>query len=90
LSRRNEPVKKTLRIVAAVLMVGSVAFWVAAGANHGWTKTRVPTQVMDSVTGLEGIEWHDKFVPGVDFLAAALLGAGLLAGVSFLVRTKSK
>ncbi len=82
--------KKTLRIVAAVLMVGSIAFWAAAGANRGWTKTRVPTKVMDTVTGLEGIEWQDKFVPGVDFLAAALLGAGLLAGVSFLVRTKSK
>jgi len=90
LSRRKESVKKTLRIVAAVLMVGSIAFWVAAGANRGWTKTRVPTKVMDTVTGLEGIEWQDKFVPGVDFLAAALLGAGLLAGVSFLVRTKSK
>ena len=71
-------------------MVGAIAFWAAAGANRGWTKTRVPIKVMDTVTGLEGIQWQDKFVPGVDFLAAAMLGAGLLAGVSFLVPTKSK
>jgi hypothetical protein len=90
LSRPDFPVKKNLRIAAAILMVGSIAFWMAAGANRGWTKTRVPTKVMDQVTGLEGIEWQDKFVPGVDFLAAALLGAGLLAGVSLFVRTKSK
>lgn len=73
-----------------VLMVGAIAFWAAAGANRGWTKTRVPLKVPDPVTGLEGVQWQDKFVPGVDFLAAALLGAGLLAGVSFLVPTKSR
>ena len=82
--------KRILRIIAAVLIVGAIAFWAAAGANRGWTKTRVPKKVMDEVTGLEGIQWQDKFVPGVDFLGAALLGAGVLAGVSFFVPAKSK
>ncbi|MGB8368816.1 MAG: hypothetical protein ACLPYZ_02995 [Limisphaerales bacterium] len=82
--------KRTFRIIAAVLVVGAIAFWVAAGANRGWTKTRVPKKVVDEVTGLEGILWQDKFVPGVDFLGAALLGAGFLAGVSFFVPAKSK
>jgi hypothetical protein len=82
--------KRTFRIIAAVLVVGAIAFWVAAGANRGWTKTRVPKKVVDEVTGLEGIQWQDKFVPGVDFLGAALLGAGFLAGVSFFVPAKSK
>ena len=82
--------KRTLRIIAAVLVVGAIAFWVAAGANRGWTKTRVPKKVVDEVTGLEGIQWQDKFVPGVDFLGAAFLGAGFLAGVSFFVTAKSK
>lgn len=82
--------KRTFRIIAAVLVVGAIAFWVAAGANRGWTKTRVPKKVVDEVTGLEGIQWQDKFVPGVDFLGAALLGAGFLAGVSFFVTAKSK
>jgi hypothetical protein len=82
--------KRTLRIIAAVLVVGAIAFWAATGANRGWTKTRVPKKVVDEVTGLEGIQWQDKFVPGVDFLGVALLGAGFLAGVSFFVPAKSK
>ena len=81
--------KRTLRIIAAVLVVGAIVFWVAAGANRGWTKTRIPKKVVDEVTGLEGIQWQDKFVPGVDFLGTALLGAGILAGISILFRTKS-
>jgi hypothetical protein len=82
--------KKTLRIIAAILVVGAVLFWAAAGANRGWTKTRVPHKVVDTVTGLEGVQWQDKFVPGVDFLAVAAFGAGILGVISLLVRTKSK
>jgi hypothetical protein len=73
-----------------VMVVGAIVFWAAAGADRGWTKTRVPKKVVDEVTGLEGIQWQDKFVPGVDFLGAALLGAGILAGVSIFVPAKSK
>jgi hypothetical protein len=82
--------KKTLRMIAAILVVGAITFWAATGANHGWTKTHFPKKIVDETTGLEGVQWQDKFVPGVDFLAAALLGAGILAGLSLVVRTKSK
>jgi hypothetical protein len=82
--------KRILRIIATVLAVGAIAFWAAAGANRGWTKTRVPQKIVDEVTGLEGVQWQDKFVPGVDFLGAALLGAGILAGISVFIPAKSK
>ena len=82
--------KRTLRLIAAILLGGSIALWAAAGANRGWTKTRVPIKTVDAVTGLEGIQWQDKFVPGVDFLGAAALGAGVLAGMSLFVPRKSK
>ncbi|MGD0207014.1 MAG: hypothetical protein ABSC89_05340 [Verrucomicrobiota bacterium] len=81
--------KRTLRIIAGILIVGAIAFWAATGANRGWTKTRVPKKIMDEAAGLEGIQWQEKFVPGVDFLGAALLGAGVLTGLSFLSRAKS-
>ena len=81
---------RTLRIIAGVLIVGSIAFWAATGANRGWTKTHVPKKTVDEATGLEGIQWQKKFVPGVDFLGAALLGAAVLTGLSFLSRAKSK
>ena len=82
--------KRTLRLIALVLIAGAIAFWAAAGANRGWTKTRVPKKIVDEVTGLEGVQWQDKFVPGVDFLGAAVLGAAVLAGASLFVPTKSK
>ena len=80
--------KRLFRLLAVALVVGAIAFWVAAGANRGWTKTRVPKKIVDTVTGLEGVQWQDKFVPGVDFLGAACLGAGILAGISIFVPAK--
>ncbi|MGB7748044.1 MAG: hypothetical protein WBN75_12230 [Verrucomicrobiia bacterium] len=82
--------KRTLRLIAMILLGGSIIFWAATGLNRGWTKTRVPIKTVDAVTGLEGIQWREKFVPGVDFLAAAALGAGVLAGISLFVPRKSK
>ncbi|MGO9587361.1 MAG: hypothetical protein ACLP2Y_14295 [Limisphaerales bacterium] len=82
--------KRTLRIIAGVLIVGAIAFWAEAGANRGWTKTHVPKKTVDEATGLEGIQWQDKFVPGVDFLGAALLATGLLAGISFFIPLKPR
>jgi hypothetical protein len=82
--------KKGLRWVAAILAAGSIIFWATAGANRGWTKTSVPRKIVDQVTGIEGVTYEKQFVPGVDFLAAALLGAGVLTGASFLFRTKPK
>jgi hypothetical protein len=81
---------KILRFIAALLVAGAVIFWVATGANRGWTKTYIPIKTVDAVTGLEGVQWQARFVPGVDFLGAALLGAGVLAGISFFVPLKSK
>jgi len=82
--------KKGLRIFAAILAAASVIFWTATGANRGWTKTSVPTKIVDQVTGIEGVSYEKHFVPGVDFLGAALIGAGILTGASFFFRTKPK
>ena len=60
------------------------------GMNRGWTKTSVPHKTIDEVTGIEGVAYEKHFVPGVDFLGAAIMGAGVLAGFSFLLRTKPK
>ena len=74
--------KRILCIAAVVLAVGAGLAWAGLGANRGWTRTSVPVKTVDQVTGIEGIEYHKQFVPGLDFLGAALLGAGLLAGAS--------
>ena len=81
--------RTNLRVMALVLFVGTIGYWVAAGANRGWTRTSVPKKVVDEVTGIEGVTYEKKFVPGVEFPAVATGVALALTGISFLFRTKS-
>ena len=76
--------RRIFRSVALALALGAVGTWLVSGANRGWTMTSVPRRTHDAVTGIEGVSYARSFVPGVDFLGAALLGASLLAGASFL------
>ena len=80
--------KRALRILALFLVLAAAAVWLAAGANRGWTRTSVPVKTVDEVTGIEGTEYRRQFVPGIDFLGAALVGAAFLTGASFLFKTK--
>ncbi len=82
---------KTLRIVALMIALTVLLWWLLAGANRGWTKTSVAVTTVDEVTGIEGIAYVKRFVPGVDFLGGGLLGAGFLAALSVWFRkTQSK
>jgi hypothetical protein len=78
--------KKNLRILAVLVLLTAGVTWLATGATIGWTKTSVAVKTLDPVTGIEGISYQKKFIAGVDFLGAAALGAGLLAGASFFFR----
>ena len=78
--------KKALQILALLVVLGAAGIWLATGANRGWTKTSVPVKTLDEVTGIEGITYQEKFLPGVDFLGAAFGGAALLAGASLFFR----
>jgi hypothetical protein len=80
--------RKGLRVLALVIALGAIAFWAALGANAGFTKNRVAKKTVDEVTGIEAITYEDRFVPGVEFLGGAIVGAGALAGVSFLFGRK--
>ena len=78
--------KKSLRLLALVVALAAAGTWFVTGANRGWTKTSVEKKTLDEVTGLEAITYEKQFAPGLDFLGGALLGAGALAGLSFLFR----
>jgi hypothetical protein len=75
--------------MALILFLAAAGLWFLKGAHRGFTKTTVEVKTVDEVTGIEGIEYKKQFVPGLDFLGAAALGAGVLAGVSFVIRKKS-
>ena len=81
--------KKSLQRLAVLVLLVAAATWLATGANRGWTKTSVMVKTLDPVTGIDGITYKKKFLPGVDFLGAALAGAGLLAGASLFFRKKN-
>jgi hypothetical protein len=79
--------KKILNILSLTVLVVAVATWLATGANRAWTKTSVQVKTLDPVTGIEGITYQPKFLPGVDFLGAAAGLAAALAGSALLFRT---
>jgi hypothetical protein len=82
--------KRILLIFALAIALAAGVTWLVAGANRGWTKTSVPVKTLDPVTGIEGITYQKKFLPGVDFLAASLLAAAVLGGASLFFRTNKK
>ena len=81
-------VRRILQLVSLVIVFGAVTLWFVTGANRGWTKTSEPKKTLDEVTGIEGITYEKRFLPGLDFLGAALLGGGILAGASLAFRKK--
>jgi hypothetical protein len=78
--------KRILQLLAVLVLLAAGATWLATGANRGWTKTSVAVKTLDPVTGIDGISYEKKFLPGVDFLGAAFGGAVLLAGASLFFR----
>ena len=82
--------KSILQILALLVALGAAATWLTTGANRGWTKTSVPVKTLDKVTGIEGITYQKKFLPGVDFLGAAFVGAAVLGAASLLFRRTNK
>jgi hypothetical protein len=82
--------KKILQLLAVLVLLAAGTTWLATGTNRGWTKTSVAVKTLDPVTGIEGISYEKKFLPGVDFLGAAAVGAGVLAGASLFFRNNKQ
>jgi hypothetical protein len=74
---------KLLQIFAVVCALSVLALWAGLGAHTGWTRTQIATKHIDPVTEIEYDETKPGFVPGVDFLAAGLLGSGLFFVIGF-------
>jgi len=80
--------RRYLFFTSALLALGTTTFWALKGAHTGWSQTSVKTEQLDDITGLSFPVYQDKFVPGVDFLLAAFVVAGLLAVVALFFRKK--
>jgi hypothetical protein len=86
---RAAVLRRALRVAAAATLVGAVGFWAAKGARVGWSQHQVPVPAVDEITGLDYVLYEDRFIPGVEWLAAAAGVAVLLFGASFLFRSNS-
>lgn len=74
---------KLLQIFAVLCALAILALWFGLGAHTGWTKTQVSTKHIDPITEIPYDETKPGFVPGVDFLAAGLIGSGLFFAIGF-------
>ena len=80
--------RATLHVLAATLLIAALAWWWQAGSNKGWTKTSVQVWKYDEITEISYPETVKRFVPGAEFLAAAVVGSALLSGTGFLLRMR--
>ena len=78
--------RRALQIIALLVLLATAGEWLLTGASRGWTKTSVAVKTLDPVTGIEGISYEKKFLPGVDFLGAGIAGAVLLGASSLFFR----
>ncbi|MCU0748804.1 MAG: hypothetical protein MUF13_04570 [Akkermansiaceae bacterium] len=79
-----------LHVLAACILLGSIAWWWQAGSNKGWTKTSVTEMKLDEITEISYPVSVDRFVPGVDLLAVAAVGSALLFGAGFFLKKRRK
>lgn len=82
--------KKAFQRASLAVALIALSLWFLAGANLGWTRTSVPVKTLDEVTGLEGITYEKRWVPGIEMMAVALLVSGALGASSFLFSQKPR
>lgn len=85
---RKSSLRPILAAAALFTLVGSVSYWLTAGAHRGWSQNRVPVVQTDEVTGIAFTTYENRFVPGIEILATGVaLAAGLFA-FSFVFRSQ--
>ena len=75
-----------LRALAALSAVAIVACWISLGAHMGWSQTRIPVEKTDTVTATTFTDYEERFLPGVDFLVAGLLGSAAIFALTLVIR----
>lgn len=81
--------KKILQFIALALFATTVGYWATKGAHTGWSQNRVPVTKNDEITGITYTVYEDRFVPGVDALAAGVGLAGGFFAASLFFRPKN-
>ena len=87
----TSPLRTVTRLLALFILSTCLSWWWFSGADRGWTKTYVTIPATDDITGIQYEVKKEKFVPGVDFVAAGIgLSSGIFAASFLLFPRKSK
>lgn len=77
-------------MLALFLIVGATAFWISTGSHKGFSKNRVEIEKIDPITQIEYVDYEERFIMGVEYLALAC-GLGLFSfGLSFAFGRRPK
>ena len=85
---KSSPLRLVFRIVALVLILVSTALWFSTGSHIGFSKDRVEIPQLDPITQIEYVDYEERFVMGVEFLALAYVLGFTSYGFSFAFRRK--
>ena len=86
---KSSPFRLILRILALVLILASTAFWISTGSHTGFSKDRVEIPQFDPITQIGYVDYEERFVLGVEYLALAY-GLGVTSfGLSFAYKRKA-
>ena len=68
---KSSPFRLTIKILALILILVSTIFWISTGSHTGFSKDRVEIPQVDPITQIEYVDYEERFVLGVEFLALA-------------------
>lgn len=82
-SATGRKTRQALRLLACVILVAGFAFWMKTGAHTGFSKDRVEIEKVDPITQIEYVDYEERFVMGLEYLALSCAAGVGLFGLSF-------
>ena len=87
---KSSPFRLIIRVLALILIFVSTIFWISTGSHTGFSKDRIEILQVEPITQIEYIDYEERFVLGVEYLALAY-GLGVTSfGLSYAFSPKSK
>lgn len=85
--------QKILFIISALAIISTLVYWLSQGAEI-FTKTKVlvdQTSELDKMLGVKNEVWVDKFILGLDYTAAIIIGILIITFIiNYLLKTNRK
>ena len=87
---KSSPFGLIIRVLALILIFVSTLFWISTGSHTGFSKDRIEIPQVDPITQIEYVDYEERFVFGVEYLAL-VYGLGVMSfGLTYAFRRKAK